>query len=340
MMIEIWKVDECSSRILWYIFRKKKRKTSSDPAKKKMNKSKLELWKGEPQKGLRMLKTYRRPIVKRSLPYSLGKANRKFEIPSDLANRLASALATELLGLDVVSRGPRLSLENYRITDEMKDSISPGNIHKKIIKCETFLRLYGKLIEEHVAPLIAAAFEREKSPRERYEKDTEYTILYQYPPTVRIYCSHLPALRVCPKDSSSASSVLSQSKYRSLGRFHCDAMYGHQDGEVNFWMPLTRVHETNTLWAESEPGKSDWYSFSPMQVGEIWHFPGSTCRHYTKPNVSGWTRVSIDFRCSTVDCYDKTWTLPGMSNRLRRRHEMMELTIRIDSNNENTPPWY
>ena len=37
-----------------------------------------------------------------------------------------------------------------------------------------------------------------------------------------------------------------------LGPLHSDADYGHQEGEINFWLPLTDVKSNNTLWAETE----------------------------------------------------------------------------------------
>ena len=46
-----------------------------------------------------------------------------------------------------------------------------------------------------------------------------------------------------------------------MGRLHSDNEYGHQDGEINFWMPLTKAFGNNTLWAESEPLKEDFHPF-------------------------------------------------------------------------------
>ena len=33
--------------------------------------------------------------------------------------------------------------------------------------------------------------------------------------------------------------------------------YFHQRGQINFWVPVTRVYDTNTLWIESEPVRSE-----------------------------------------------------------------------------------
>ena len=46
---------------------------------------------------------------------------------------------------------------------------------------------------------------------------------------------------------------------------HHDGEYGHQLGELNFWLPLTNPDLTGvTLWAESAEGADD---FHPLQVG-------------------------------------------------------------------------
>ena len=41
-------------------------------------------------------------------------------------------------------------------------------------------------------------------------------------------------------------------------RPHKDSDYGHQDGELNFWVPLTDPDLTKTdLWVETSPGKEE-----------------------------------------------------------------------------------
>ena len=69
----------------------------------------------------------------------------------------------------------------------------------------------------------------------------------------------------------------------------------HWRGEVNFWLPVTSVFGSNTLWLESEPGAGD---FRPMELsaGELLRFNGYECRHYTMPNETAASRVSFDWR--------------------------------------------
>ena len=77
---------------------------------------------------------------------------------------------------------------------------------------------------------------------------------------------------------------------------HSDQEYtGHQPAEINFWLPLTTVGGTNSLWLESEPNKGD---FEDVQLGygQVLKFNGYECRHYTVPNETDTCRVSFDFR--------------------------------------------
>ena len=107
------------------------------------------------------------------------------------------------------------------------------------------------------------------------------------------------------------------------GREHRDADYGHQDGEVNFWLPLTDPERTRTtLWAESAPGAGD---FHPLDVaqGEIAAFHGTRCRHRAPPNESSCARVSLDFRVGVGEYFDPRWQLPGA----KAQHTRREVTL-------------
>ena len=76
---------------------------------------------------------------------------------------------------------------------------------------------------------------------------------------------------------------------------HCDADYHHQQNEINFWLPITSSFGNNTLWSESAPGKEDFRPFE-MEVGQMMQFWGNQCVHYTVPNDTGHTRITVDFR--------------------------------------------
>jgi ectoine hydroxylase-related dioxygenase (phytanoyl-CoA dioxygenase family) len=88
----------------------------------------------------------------------------------------------------------------------------------------------------------------------------------------------------------------------AVGAFHNDAEFGHPDGEVNFVIPLTDSDDTASIWVESSPGKKD---FQPMKlrIGVLNMFDGNHLTHGNKVNLTGKTRVSMDFRILPISKY-------------------------------------
>lgn len=118
--------------------------------------------------------------------------------------------------------------------------------------------LYRKFITEEIGPRLGGG-----------------RILFQRAPTIRIY---LPNKRSSP-------TVL-----------HNDCEYHHQPSEMNYWLLISSSSfGNNTMWLESEPDLSD---FHPLELvaGQYCRFYGNKCRHFSYPNDTGKTRISIDFR--------------------------------------------
>ena len=242
-------------------------------------------------------------------------------------------------------------LEMVTLTKPMKKNMRSGNIHNAIKNCVHFCAFYEQLIREVVGPHILAEFlaEKEKSRENKGESmagdaqqnvlsENTRCVLYQFPPTVRIYCSHLGRKdlteRIEPLDFNSMDPPEreeaieeEQKKWKTLGKLHNDAEFGHQGGEFNFWMPFVPTDITSTLWAETVPGKGDFYPFHPLEPGEVMRFPGTFCRHFAKANISGKTRVSIDFRCSVSSCFDPAYLGRAI---MGRRHIMKEMKFGPD----------
>lgn len=125
-----------------------------------------------------------------------------------------------------------------------------------------FLKTYRQFVKEVVAPLCGTD-----------------QLIYQCPPTLRISMPGSPATI----------------------QVHCDAEYPrHQRGEVNFWLPVTQVYGSNTLWLETTPGESDFRPIE-MEFGKLLRFNGYECRHYTCRNDTATTRVSFDLRALPVE---------------------------------------
>lgn len=122
----------------------------------------------------------------------------------------------------------------------------------------TFLEVYRRFVAEIVVPIV----------------DDPRGVLFQCPPTLRI---------VLPSD-------------HAVGKVHKDADYGgHEDSEINFWVPITDVSGATSLHLESSPGCGD-YRPMDMCYGEALRFNGLNCMHHTVPNSSDRCRVSFDFR--------------------------------------------
>lgn len=79
------------------------------------------------------------------------------------------------------------------------------------------------------------------------------------------------------------------------GRPHRDADYHHHPSEVNYWIPVTPVFGSNSLYVETRRGAGD---FRPLELdyGKLVRFYANQVWHYTIPNETQATRVSFDFR--------------------------------------------
>ena len=79
----------------------------------------------------------------------------------------------------------------------------------------------------------------------------------------------------------------------ATGVAHRDVDNGHPSAEINYWLPLTRVGGSNSLYSESAPGRADYAPFE-SEYGQLTRFWGAQCMHYTLPNETERTRVSFD----------------------------------------------
>lgn len=148
-------------------------------------------------------------------------------------------------------------------------------------RASRWIGLYDALVLEQLAPLLDHAL--------GHSNATSRAVFYAAAPTLR---------------------VQQPSEQRQI-RPHCDGIYGLQEGAINFWLPLTDVEAGCTLHVESSPGRGDFHPLLP-RVGEAVRFNGRRCLHYTTPNLTGRTRVSVDFRIVCGEHFE-----PG--NRLAQR---------------------
>lgn len=126
----------------------------------------------------------------------------------------------------------------------------------------TVQKLYNRFIKEFVSTVFTESF------------------CFQAVPTFRV---HLP------------NNV-------AVGEFHSDGDYNHSVGEINFWLPLTRCWDSNSIWIEREIGSGDYRPISAVP-GQIVIFDGVRLRHGNMVNNTGVTRFSFDFRCILLSLY-------------------------------------
>ena len=135
--------------------------------------------------------------------------------------------------------------------------------HQLFYKAETaWWPLYRSFISEFIAPLFQEPF------------------FFQAIPTFRV---HLRA-------------------NKAVGEYHRDSDYGHPDGTVNFWLPLTIARSSNSIWIDD----GDQPRSVTAYPGDLIVFDAVHRRHGNEINVTGRTRVSMDFRCLPVRLYRDT----------------------------------
>jgi hypothetical protein len=181
----------------------------------------------------------------------------------------------ELIGNDDTDDGllERFCVPTLTLSKEAFGGMCEGAqpyLSDHIMTHQSFLEAFHRVVVECVLPYL----------KKRMNKHQDETVAQTF------CCQRAPTMRLQAGPS------------RACVKPHSDCEYGHQDGEMNFWMPLTKSARTKTtLWVESEPGTSD---FRPppkvLDYSNIGVFFGSYCRHFVPPNATPHTHVSLDFR--------------------------------------------
>lgn len=86
-----------------------------------------------------------------------------------------------------------------------------------------------------------------------------------------------------------------------------DSEYNHPITEKNFILPLTNSTDTASVYIETFPN-SDVFKPAVMNIGEVIEFCGAECVHGNKPNVTGKSRVSFDFRVMLKEDYNISYS--------------------------------
>jgi len=123
------------------------------------------------------------------------------------------------------------------------------------------------------------------------------SLIYQSKPTFRI---QLP-------NNIAVGGNKNDSKEKYGWHKDSDPEYNHPLTEKNFIIPLTNSRDTASVYIETYPG-SDKFKAAEMNVGEVFNFCGAECIHGNKPNITGKSRVSFDFRVMLKEDYDVNYS--------------------------------
>ena len=188
-------------------------------------------------------------------------------------------------------------LEDFRVpVSTTWRSVNGGNcedaqryLSDQVASNEYFLEVFDKFVKEVALPYLKCRLVACGALESDYSTCAFY---YQRPPTIRLQPGPGWA-KVKP---------------------HNDAEYGHQNGEINMWMPLTDRTLTGVdLLTESSLGAADYHPIK-AKVGEAITWHGSSRKHYVNANASSNTRVSLDFRIGVEGYFDPFYQMQGTTD--------------------------
>lgn len=161
------------------------------------------------------------------------------------------------------------SKKSYELfnVDTDQSSVYHRMFYEKMQNQNKFLKTYINFVKKVIRP--------------QYQE----SILYQKTPTFRI---SLP-------------------NNLAVGEFHKDSDYSHSKQEINYFVPITKSFDTNTIWIETEVG-SNKFNACNIDYGEILKFDGANLLHGNKINKTEKSRISFDFRVLKKSDYEKNST--------------------------------
>ncbi|KAI2494934.1 hypothetical protein MHU86_19579 [Fragilaria crotonensis] len=180
-----------------------------------------------------------------------------------------------------------------------------GYLSDQLAAFEPFMRLFDEFVVDCILPhLKQQVLNNVSNSLGPTDSSSDPMIFYyQRPPTLRLQPG--PA--------------------RAYVKPHCDSEYGHQEGELNFWLPLTdRALTQVDLHVEPRNATSDPGSLPrdgrdecvpvPVEVGQVLSFHGTSRKHFVNSNTTRFTRVSMDFRVGVEGYFDAAWEMVGTTS--------------------------
>lgn len=170
------------------------------------------------------------------------------------------------------------------------DFISPIKAALGLGKDEDLSQLHQKFSEE---PLVTRETDSKTVIHRRYYENIGNTDFYnQYQHFVHNVVSNVIDGSLIVQRVPSFRVHLPNNK--AVGEYHHDSDFGHQPGAINFWIPLTDAHDSNTIHV----GSAESGGPKPVNVkyGEALAFDAINSLHGNEINRTGQTRISFDFR--------------------------------------------
>ena len=113
-----------------------------------------------------------------------------------------------------------------------------------------------------------------------------------------------PCLRVS-NPNNTALGIKAGDTNDKIG-MHSDSDYNHPPEEINYILAITEMWESNSVYIESSYNSG---IFNPIRLkwNEYIQFYGNKLRHYNMRNITGQSRVSLDFRVIPFSKYNANY---------------------------------
>lgn len=182
-------------------------------------------------------------------------------------------------------------LGQWHLHDAARRAASPDALPKKVRR---LFAAQGKASKPHAAEALRVAYDAFVS-----EWAAPHVAAWYGGDLEKVYVQTSPSLRVSVPG-------------KTTGRRHRDRDYGHQPGQLNFWLPLAGASGSSVLFVEQYPPspggtrRERRSAAMPLEgdFGCVHRFYGNGAYHFTKPNEEAHTRVSLDFRAVPGPLYE------------------------------------
>jgi len=158
-----------------------------------------------------------------------------------------------------------------------------------------------------------------KSPLYEKFRDAYYNFVVNeigklYPDETFLIVQKDPQFRVCVPNNTALGHK--DEDFSDLIGVHCDGDYNHPKQEINYIIALTDMYDSNSVYIETDLLSN---VFEPIKLdsNQIIQFWGNKLRHGNKINVTGYTRVSVDFRIIPYSIYDSSYELKSVHGNRR-----------------------